>query len=159
MIVEPDIHHGGAQGERLEHVAQNLRHTCYGIGLAISDLAEEHVILQRGGGVVAGGIEKLDLAACLVRQALAEGAARFEEALLHAFLENAEAMPRRDQLERQGQQLVPLLPVEPADPAIFSGGEDRGEFRQFMRADKLNCSKNSCSGGRPANISVIVAAT
>src|SRR5881394_3693157 len=111
MIVEPDIHHGGAQGERLEHVAQNLRHTCYGIGLAISDLAEEHVILQRGGGVVAGGIEKLDLAACL------------EEALLHAFLENAEAMPRRDQLERQGQQLVPLLPVEPADPATFGGGE------------------------------------
>ena len=45
-------------------------------------------------------------------------------------------MPRRDQLERQGQQLVPLLPVEPADPATFGGGEDRGEFRQFMRADK-----------------------
>ena len=68
LVIEPDIDHGGAQPQRLEHLGHHFRHPHRRVGLAIGDLAEQDVVLQRGRGVVALGIEELDLVAQLLRQ-------------------------------------------------------------------------------------------
>src|SRR5206468_6988001 len=77
-----------------------------------------------------------DLATRLFRQPLAEGATGFEEALLHVVVENAEAVTRGDQLERQRQQPVALLVVERPYAATLGGRQDRREFGQLLSADK-----------------------
>ena len=107
------------------------------ISLAIRDLAEQNIVLQRGRGVVALGVEELDLPLRLFRQIAAEDVPRLEQPLLHRLVEHVEAMARRDQPERQGQQLFALLPMQAGVAACAVGGTyDAPKFGQFLGADK-----------------------
>ena len=98
-------------------------------------------MLQRGGGVIALGIEKLDLPPCLFRHVAAEGGARFEEPLLNALVEDIETMARRDQLERQRQQFLPLFTPQRRDAAAVEGAQNGGERRQIIGADEAELLK------------------
>ena len=60
-----------------------------------------HLFLDRCGGVVAGGIEELDLRAHRFGQVDGEDLARLDDARLERVVEQAQAMPRGDQLEGQ----------------------------------------------------------
>ena len=81
---------------------------CVALGLAIDQAAEQDVVLQGGGAVVALEVVELDGAAQRRRQALGEGAPRRQQALLHRRVDQAEAMARLDIAERQGHQARPV---------------------------------------------------
>src|SRR5262249_34320101 len=137
MVVETDIDDRRAQRQLIEHFADDLEDAPCGVGLAVGDLAEQDVVLQRGGGVVAVGIEEFDLVLRLLRQLAAERAARLQKALLQRRVEDIETVARGDQLERQRQQLGPLVARQRlGSAAALRRRQDGAEFRQIAGADK-----------------------
>src|SRR2546423_406109 len=66
-------------------------------GLAGDDLAEEDVVLQRRGAVVAAGIEELDRASQVLRQLRSKMPARLYHTRLETFVDEAQAVPGDDQ--------------------------------------------------------------
>ena len=125
-----------AQRQRAQHLAQYDRDPPRRVGFAVSDLAEQDVVLQRSGGVVARRIEELDLVVHACRQVAMEDPARFQQPLLHALVENAEAVPGGDQLERQRQELLALFVRERLGAAALEHRENGAEFRQLVRVDE-----------------------
>src|SRR5579883_1310532 len=74
------------------------------VSLPIGELAEEHVLLDRRGGVVAPGLEERDGAGELGRELLGEDLPCLEEPRLEAVVDEIEAVAGLDQLEGQVQE-------------------------------------------------------
>ena len=71
------------------------------VRFAVSDLAEQDVVLHRGGGVIAIRVEKLDLGPARGRQIGAKYPPGLQQPGLHSLIDDIEPMPCRDQLEGQ----------------------------------------------------------
>ena len=80
---------------------------CAGLGLAVDQAAEQHVVLHRRGGVVALRVVELDVVAIFLRQGLGKAAPRRQQLGLQLGIDQAQAVPRLDIREGDGDQ--PLL--------------------------------------------------
>src|SRR3954451_4236264 len=105
MVVEADIDHRRTQRERLDHLCKDGGNADRRIRLTVSYFAEQNIVLNRRRRIVTLRIEELDLLLYLRRKTGAKYFPRPEEPLLHRLVEHVEPMTRRDQLERQRQEL------------------------------------------------------
>ena len=69
------------------------------IRFTIGDLTRQNIILDRGGRVVALGIEELDLLPRFWWKIGAKFRARFEQPALRHIVDNVQPVSRRDQFE------------------------------------------------------------
>src|SRR6266851_4040399 len=125
-----------AQAERVEHLGDDGGNPRRRRGLAIGDLAEEDVVLQRGGGVVTVNVEELDLRAHRRRQIVGEDLAGGEDARLERFVEQTETMTGDDHLEGQREQLAAILRFQRVAAGLVDAAEDGLELRQGAGADE-----------------------
>ena len=137
IVIEPDIDDGLAQRQRVDHLGEHRRDPHRRIGLAIGDLAEQDVVLHRGCGVIALGVEELDLLPRLGRQIGAEYSARFEQPL-SASPRRATSSRCRAGISLNGSErsFARSALASAAAPPLADPPEDGDEFRQIARADK-----------------------
>ena len=104
----PDGHDAGAQPELIQQLGDQLGDPLRRLGLAVGDLAEDHVLLDRDRLVVFGRVEEGDGVGVGLRQVLAEVAPRRKHLVRELRGDQAEPMAGGDQLEgrRQQQPLV-----------------------------------------------------
>ena len=106
--LEADGDRGVAQTERVQHLADQGADPGLGLRLAIHQTAEQDVVLQGCGAVVALAVVELDAGAQLRRQTLGESAPRGEEPVFHRVVDQAKAVARLDVAEGQRDQARPV---------------------------------------------------
>src|SRR5208282_5507649 len=101
IVIEPDLYDGLPQRQLVDHLSNHGWDADRRVGLAISYLTEQDIVLHRGGCVVVLRIEELDLRPRLRREIGPKHLPRLEQASLHRLVDNVEPVSCRDQLERQ----------------------------------------------------------
>ena len=136
LVVEPRLDHRGPEPEVFDHLRHEALDALRRPRLPVGDLAEQDVVLDGGGRVVALRVEELDAAPERRRQLFGEAPPRGEQTPPQRLVHDPEAMARRLEQERQRQEPTAVLLPEPVDPVLGGAVDHRLELREVVRVDE-----------------------
>ena len=120
----------------VEHLGDELADALRRLGLAVDQAAEQDVVLQRGGGVVAILVVELDRADQRRRQVVGEGVARLQQPLLQRLVDEAQAMARLDIGEGQRASASRGRRRRWRPVGLADARQQSAELRQIVGADE-----------------------
>src|SRR6185312_10199390 len=124
------------QAEAVENFRDDAADALAGLRLTVDEAAEQDVVLQRRGGVVARLVIELDGATQFGRQALGKRTPRRQQPLFHGLVDEIEAVARLDVRERQRDQLGAVIGAEGGQVDLLDARQQGSEIREIIGADE-----------------------